>query len=78
MKVDASVLLRGAASTSDAKVLYVGMVQDDIVDVFRDESNDFEIAQSHGTSDTIALVNRSNFEYVVVDRAMRKTRSLCW
>ena len=72
MKVDASALLRGSASTSDAKVLYVGMVQDDIVDVFRDESNDFEIAQSHGTSDTIALVNRSNFEYVVVDQSNEK------
>jgi hypothetical protein len=72
MKVDASVLLRGSASTSDAKVLYVGMVHDDIVDVFRDESNEFEIAQSHGTSDTIALVNRSNFEYVVVDQSNEK------
>ena len=72
MKVDASVLLRGPASVSAAKVLYVGMVHDDIVDVFRDESNDFEIAQSHGTSDTIALVNRSNFEYVVVDQSGEK------
>ncbi len=72
MKVDASVLLRGSASTSDAKVLYVGMVHDDIVDVFRDESNEFEIAQSHGTSDTIALVNRGNFEYVVVDQSNEK------
>ena len=72
MKVDASALLRGPASTSDAKVLYVGMVQDDIVDVFRDESNEFEIAQSHGTSDTIALVNRNKFEYVVVDQSNEK------
>lgn len=72
MKVDASVLLRGSASTSEAKVLYVGMVHDDIVDVFRDESNEFEIAQSHGTSDTIALVNRGNFEYVVVDQSNEK------
>ena len=72
MKVDASVLLRGSSSTSDAKVLYVGMVHDDIVDVFRDESNEFEIAQSHGTSDTIALVNRGNFEYVVVDQSNEK------
>lgn len=72
MKVDASALLRGPASTSAAKVLYVGMVQDDIVDVFRDESNEFEIAQSHGTSDTIALVNRNNFEYVVVDQSGEK------
>jgi hypothetical protein len=72
MKVDASALLRGSASTSDAKVLYVGMVQDDIVDVFRDESNEFEIAQSHGTSDTIALANRCDFEYVVVDQSNEK------
>ena len=72
MKVDTSALLRGSASTSDAKVLYVGMVHDDIVDVFRDESNEFEIAQSHGTSDTIALVNRGNFEYVVVDQSNEK------
>ena len=72
MKVDASALLRGPASESAAKVLYVGMVQDDIVDVFRDDSNDFEIAQSHGTSDTIALVNRNKFEYVVVDQSNEK------
>ena len=46
MKVDASALLRGSASTSDAKVLYVGMVHDDIVDVFRNSAEVLPVAEA--------------------------------
>ncbi len=51
------------------KVLFVAMPASGVWDLLGDEADDFEITQSKGTADTIALVIRDNFECIVVDQS---------
>ena len=50
-------------------VLFVAMPASGVWDLLGDEADDFEITQSKGTADTIALVIRDNFECIVVDQS---------
>jgi hypothetical protein len=55
-----------------AKMLYVGILEPAIADIFRNGSDDIELVQSHATADTIALINRTRFAGVVVDQRDEK------
>ena len=60
---------RDGALAHTTKVLFVAMPSSDISTVLGNRAEEFEISQSKGTADTIALVIRNNFEYVVVDQS---------
>ena len=51
------------------KALFVAMPSPEIATLLGSRADDFEISQTKGTADTIALVIRNNFEYVVVDQS---------
>ncbi len=51
------------------KVLFVAMPSTDVATLLGSRTGDFEITQSKGTADTIALVIRNDFQYVVVDQS---------
>jgi hypothetical protein len=61
---------RDGALAHTTKVLFVAMPSPDISTVLGNRAEEFEISQSKGTADTIALVIRNNFEYVVVDQSV--------
>jgi hypothetical protein len=60
---------REAILSHTTKALFVGMPSIEISKILGNSAEDFEISQSKGTADTIALVIRNNFEYVVVDQS---------
>ena len=62
-------LPNAAAPAHKTKALFVAMPPSQVAGLLGERADDFEITQSKGTADTIALVIRNDFEYVVVDQS---------